>query len=107
MDKNVDKTPKSKKKVAKAAPKKRERAEPKAERTTVGLVTSVFPRQVREAKYVARTIEILEDRERKGERLNAQTKKKLGNVAKDIRGDVTAVFDRWLGRVGLQRKAVA
>lgn len=111
--------------------------------TAVGRVASVLPGALREAKYIKRTIEILDTREKKRERLEAQTKKQLFSVVKDLRGDVTErieaerdaakkrvddtvekvkktkvaktidavpkrvtkAIDRWLARVGLQRKA--
>ncbi len=111
--------------------------------TAVGRVASVLPGALRDAKYVKRTLEILDSRERKRERLDQQTKKQLVGVVKDIQTDVTdrieaerdavkrrvddtvekakqtkvgrridkvegrvtKVVDRWLARVGLQRKA--
>ncbi|MEQ9497658.1 MAG: hypothetical protein RIT81_12390 [Deltaproteobacteria bacterium] len=110
--------------------------------TAVGRVASVLPGALRDAKYVKRTLEILDSRERKRERLDQQTKKQLVGVVKDMQTDVTdrieaernavkrrvddtvekakqtkvgqridevedrvtKAVDRWLARVGLQRK---
>ncbi len=122
---------------------KRGPAASKRQETAVGRVASVLPGALRDAKYVQRTIEILDARERKRERLDQQTKKQLFGVVKELRGDVSGrleaerdaakkrvddtvekvkktkvvkridavpdrvakVVDRWLARVGLQRKA--
>ena len=85
--KTTTKTP-----TAKKAPRKR-RAKAKTSQSLAPATYGGLPAPLNNVKYVRRTLEILEQRERRAARLRADTKRELAGVFEELRIDVSDRFD--------------